>query len=78
MDIDVKKGGNEKIEAVAVQGEQQKAVGLEGRGREEQPPGRVLFTPEGLTQPRKDEVRLEGVTEKRDAGRRARGRGQVK
>lgn len=38
---------NKEIEAVAVLGEKRQS-GLEGRSREEQPPGRVLFTLEDL------------------------------
>lgn len=59
-----RKEGNEKIEAVAVQ----EAVGLE-----EQPPGRVLFTQEGLKPLSRGKVRS-GWKEGRGNGARGEGR----
>lgn len=80
MGIDVKKRGNDKIEAVAVLGEQQNAVGPRGEG----PRGAASQESTVYTggshpaQPRKDEVRSVGVTGEPGEGRRARGKGQVK
>lgn len=59
---------NKEIETVAVLGEKRQS-GLEGRSREEQPPGRVLFTLEDLKPLSRGKLRtqLEGETRKPDA-----------
>lgn len=57
-----------EIEAVAVQREKRQS-GLEGRGREEQPPGRVLFTLEELKPLRRGKLRT-GWKERRGNGTR--------
>lgn len=60
---------NKEIEAVAVLGEKRQS-GLEGRSREEQPPGRVLFTLEDLKQLSRGKLRTNW---KERRGNRTRG-----